>query len=254
MLFGKFSTGIAYFWKLYYEEAWKFLNEAKEMMYGYIESYKNELFIVNAYLGELCYLQHKIEDLDKYFSEAFEFIDYYDILNIDMFLKSQRFVFNYFYTKSDYEKCEAILLKLNEILENNNHLKFRMPLYFIQWAELYIAWNEKKEAEECLSEAEKLLNINKILLFSKKSIKIKDLDCISDYIELAKIYIYSYNMFDENLQKAETILKYTKVVVDKKRRNQKYYKLYIYYLLIILYSKMQQYTKCLRCYSKILDF
>ncbi|CAG9324272.1 unnamed protein product [Blepharisma stoltei] len=253
LIFAKFAMGIVYFWKLDYQKAWEFLNEAKEMMSGYTESYKNELFIANAYLGELCYLQDNLEDLDKYFSDAFELIDYYDILNIDMFLKSQSFVFNNFYRKSDYGKCEVILVKLNKILENDNHLKFRMPLYFIQWAKLYIAWNEKEEAEACLSQAEKLLNIDKISLFSKKSIKINELDCISDYIEIAKIYIYLFNISDESLQKAEKILKYAKVVVSEKRRNDQFSKLDIYYSLGDLYFKKQRSKKSKRYYRKLLD-
>ncbi|CAG9324253.1 unnamed protein product [Blepharisma stoltei] len=254
LLFAKFSMGIAYFWKLDYQNARDFLNEAKSMMSSYTESNKNELFIANAYLGALCYLQGNLEDADNYFFEAFKLIDYYDFLNIDMFLKSQRFVFSYFYTKSDYEKCETILLRFNEILENYNHLKFRMPLYFIQLAELFIAWNKKEQAKECLIKAERLLNIDKIVLFSKASIKINDLDCISDYIDIAKIYIYLFNISDESLRKAEKILKYAEEVVSEKRRNDQFSKLDVYILLGDLYFKTQRYKKSKRYFSKALDF
>ncbi|CAG9324258.1 unnamed protein product [Blepharisma stoltei] len=254
LLFAKFSMGIAYFWKLDYQNARDFLNEAKSMMSSYTESNKNELFIANAYLGALFYLQGNLEDADKYFSEAFEFIDYYDILNIDIFLKSQRFVFNYFYGKNDYEKCGVILLRFKEILENYNHLKFRMPLYFIQLAELHIVLNEKEQAKERLCEAEKLLNIDKIFIISKKSIKINDLDCISDYIDIAKIYIYLFNISDESLRKAEKILKYAEDVVSEKRRNDQFSKLDVYILLGDLYFKTQRYKKSKRYFSKALDF
>ncbi|CAG9324287.1 unnamed protein product [Blepharisma stoltei] len=122
-----------------------------------------------------------------------------------------------------------------------------MPLYFIQWAELYIAWNKKEEAEECLSKAENLLNIGKIWLFSKKSIKINDLDCISDYIDLAKIYV-SVN----NFRKAEKILKYTKDAIYKKRHNDLFSKLDIYYSLGDLYAKKQRYKNAKHYFSKAL--
>ncbi|CAG9324289.1 unnamed protein product [Blepharisma stoltei] len=157
-----------------------------------------------------------------------------------MFLKSQNFVFSYFYGKSDYEKCRVILLRVNEILENNVHQKFRMPCYFIQWAELYISLNEIEKAEKCLSKAEKLL-------FSQKNIAIKDLSCIGDYIDVANIYINLSNNSDKtNFQKAEKILKYVEEVVNEKRRNDRFSKLAIYYCLGKLYFKEQRWE-----YSKL---
>ncbi|CAG9324286.1 unnamed protein product [Blepharisma stoltei] len=92
LLFANFSMGIAYFWKLDYQNAIEFLTGVKKMMSGFTKSYKNELFIANAYLGELCYLQGNLENANRYFTEAFELIDSYDISNIDIYLKSQNFV------------------------------------------------------------------------------------------------------------------------------------------------------------------
>ncbi|CAG9324240.1 unnamed protein product [Blepharisma stoltei] len=240
------SMGIAYCWKLDYQKALKFLNKAKKMMYDFIESYKNQLFIAYAYIGELCNLQGKLKYAKIYFTKAIELIGSYDIFNIDMLLKSQSFVFSYFYGKSGYEKCRIILLRVNEILKNNMHQKFRMPCYFIQWAELYISLNEIKEAEKCLSEAEKLL-------FSQKNIVIKDLDCVGDYIDVANIYINLSNNSDENLQKAEKILKYAEGVVNEKRRNDRFSKLAIYYCLGMLYSKEQRWEYSKIYIQKLLD-
>ncbi|CAG9324252.1 unnamed protein product [Blepharisma stoltei] len=246
LLFAKFSMGIAYFWKLDYQKALEFLNEAKEMMSGFTESYKNQLFIANAYIGELCQFGGDLENADTYFKEAFELIDHYDIFKNDIYLKSSSFAFSYFYKKSSYEKCETILHRINKILENNAHLKFRMPLYFIQLVELFMARNQMEKAEKSLREAENLLNANKILFSAQKNIKINDLDCISDYIELAQVYISLFDAFD----KAEKILKYSEEVVNAKRLNDRFSKLSIYYWLGDLYFKQQRWEES-RNYSQL---
>ncbi|CAG9324293.1 unnamed protein product [Blepharisma stoltei] len=238
LLFLKFSIGIAYFWMFNYERAIECLIWVQEQMLYFEEIYKSELFIVNAYIGELCYLI----GWDKYaiyFAEAIKFIDYYDANQIDIFFKSSNFVFDYFYWIFQYEKCEIILSKINEILINCEYLKFRRPYYLIKLAELYIAYNKIEQAEKYLGEAEILLIIDKILLCPQKNIKINDLDCISDYIELAKIYINLFNTFP----KAEKILKYAEEVVSTKRCNDRFSKLAIYNLLGALYFKEQRWEE-----------